>query len=452
MDKFNIFKTQYKAFNDMLSLAGQEVFVNGAKKYGIITNTDTREFNDKYISTNFPLMRGDYIYYNNMYWMIWNQVTVPRAENYKGIMRQAEHDIIINLYYAGVTSKYLLKCPAIVQRTSDYTQHYQSTVSMITVDSEIHVFVKDTSSTRKIIELAGKSDGEIILGERNYDIIGVSIEKKGYLNITCRLSNRNSSSDYVNNIYWNGNGKPSDWADQYDLSFYEREGQSPVLPSVPNNYQTNITFTQLTVTEYTSEKAGSIVATWTAEGNKETYADFNGYNVRLLSNGNELVMNMTIETTATFNNLAVGTYTVEVTSIFSNNNTILPKTSNPVTVEDGDEPVLLPSSFTTNVDALYYNDSNTYGNLEWSPEVKRNDFVDYGFYGYRVEVWSSNIAGDVKRDYWVTQSANYNIGRGWSGELGWYVLIYSLFQGSEMQPKRFEGSYLVALPDESSPW
>lgn len=33
----------------MMSLAGQEVFINGAKKYGIITNTDTREFNDKYL-------------------------------------------------------------------------------------------------------------------------------------------------------------------------------------------------------------------------------------------------------------------------------------------------------------------------------------------------------------------------------------------------------------------
>ena len=85
MDKFNIFKLQYNAFNDMMLLAGQEVFVNGAKKYGIITNTDTREFNDKYLSTNFAMMRGDYIYYNDMYWMIWNQVTVPRSKIIKGL-------------------------------------------------------------------------------------------------------------------------------------------------------------------------------------------------------------------------------------------------------------------------------------------------------------------------------------------------------------------------------
>ena len=192
MDKFNIFKLQYNAFNDMMSLAGQEVYVNGEKKYGIITNTDTREFNDKYLSTNFAMMRGDYIYYKEMYWMIWNQVTVPRSENYKGIMRQCEHNIIFNLKYADETSKYLLKCPAVIQRTSDYTQHYQSTVSMVTIDSEIHVFVRDTSLTRKIMKLVGKSDGQIIIGNKNYSIIGVSVEKKGYLNVTCRLDNTTS--------------------------------------------------------------------------------------------------------------------------------------------------------------------------------------------------------------------------------------------------------------------
>ena len=258
MDKFNVFKLQCNAFNDMLSLAGQEVFVNGAKKYGIITSTDTREFNDKYISTDFPLIRGDYIYYNNMYWMIWNQVNVPRAENYKGIMRQAEHNVIFNLYYAGVTSKYLLKCPAIIQRTSDYTQHYQSTVSMITVDSEIHVFVRDTSSTRRIIELSGKGDGEIIIGQRNYDIIGVSIEKKGYLNITCRLGNRNSSSDYVNNIYWSSSGsKPFDWEKQIDDTFYQHGNATPEPEPPTSNLPTGAEPTEVTLESYNDSSSGN---------------------------------------------------------------------------------------------------------------------------------------------------------------------------------------------------
>ncbi|QWI72754.1 cell surface protein [Bacillus mycoides] len=282
----------------MLSLAGQEVFVNGAKKYGIITSTDTREFNDKYISTDFPLMRGDYIYYNNMYWMIWNQVTVPRAENYKGIMRQAEQDIIFNLYYAGVTSKYLLKCPAIIQRTSDYTQHYQSTVEMITLDSEIHVFVRDTPSTRRVINLVGKGDGEIVLGERNYDIIGVSIEKKGYLNITCRLGIRNDKSDYVNNIYWSSStSKPSDWASQIDDTFYQRGSVTPEPEPPTSNLPTGAEATEITLESYNDSSSGNGLLTWSEELKKTNWDGFSGYRVKVGMDdwGSDLITNTYIE-------------------------------------------------------------------------------------------------------------------------------------------------------------
>ena len=42
------------------------------------------------------------------------------------------------------------------------------------------------------MKLVGKSDGQIVIGNKNYSIIGVSVEKKGYLNITCRLDNTTS--------------------------------------------------------------------------------------------------------------------------------------------------------------------------------------------------------------------------------------------------------------------
>ncbi|MEW9579281.1 MucBP domain-containing protein [Bacillus toyonensis] len=352
MDKFNIFKTQYNAFNDMISLAGQEVYVNGEKKHGIITNTDTTEFNDKYLSTDFVMMRGDYIYYDNMYWMIWNQVTVPRTESYKGIMRQAEHDVIFNLYYAGVTSKYLLKCPAIIQRTSDYTQHYQSTVSMVTVDSEIHVFVRDTPSTRRIIGLVGKGDGEIVLGERNYDIIGVSIEKKGYLNITCRLGIRNTSSDYINNIYWSSStSKPSDWESQIDNTFYQRGSVTPepkgtVIVKYVNESDVEIAPSDLLT--------GNVGSTYTTSAKT-----IDGYTLKTTPpNATGVYINGTINVE----------YIYEVTS------------STP-SLPTGDE--------LTDVTAFAYN--RNVGRVKWTPEVKKDDF--YGFWGYRVtyeyEDWGS---------------------------------------------------------------
>ncbi|MGN4460463.1 MucBP domain-containing protein [Bacillus cereus group sp. MYBK77-1] len=415
MDKFNIFKTQYNAFNDMMSLAGQEVYVNGEKKHGIITNTDTTEFNDKYLSTDFVMMRGDYIYYDNMYWMIWNQVTVPRTESYKGIMRQAEHDVIFNLYYAGVTSKYLLKCPAIIQRTSDYTQHYQSTVSMITVDSEIHVFVRDTPSTRRIIELVGKGDGEIVLGERNYDIIGVSIEKKGYLNITCRLSNRSSATDYVNNIYWSTSGsKPADWENQIDNTFYQRGSISPDRKGTVTIKHVNESNVEIASTDLLT---GNIGSTYTTSAKT-----VNGY---------------TLKTTPAN---ASGTYiegNIDVVYGYKEN-----VSSN---LPTGTEP--------TEITMKLYNDSSSgEGKLTWSEEVKKNNWD--GFSGYRVKVGYEDWGEDEIVSTYTTTVEWQKITKTLDGT--GFVTIESIYtDGSTtvyLKPKRYTKTQLEALPDEPPLW
>lgn len=452
MEQFNIFSKPSNDFNSMLKGSGEEVFVNGTKQRAIITNPDIKEFNDKYISTTFKTMRGDYIYYQDMYWMNWNQVTVPRAESYKGLMRQAEHDVIFNLYYVGARSNYLLKCPAVIQRTSDYTQRYDEMMTL--VDSEIHVFVKDTASTRKINGLVGTQNGQIVIGERNYDIVGVSYEKKGYLDITCRMGTKNSSTDYVNNIYWD-ESKPTDWTDNYDLSFYEREGVSTLL-LVPDNYQTSLTVSA-TSSAHSSEQVGTVIATWTVEANRKVYADFKGYKVRLLADTTEIVIELFEEDvlTHTFNNVSVGNYTIEVYSRFGENNTILPQTATTV-VEDRSTPISQPSNEVTQVTATAYNDSNSNGTLVWTAEVDKNKYA--GFYGYRVEVYSSSLwGGDTLQDYWIVTTEQCNIRTGWYGEGGWYVTIQSIFYTPSeqlMQPYRINGDALIALPDEEawSPW
>ncbi len=456
--EFNIFSKPSNDFNFMLKVGGEDLFVNGTKQRAIITNPDIKEFNDKYISTTFKTMRGDYVYYNNMYWMIWNQVTVPRAEAYKGIMRQAEHDVIFNLYYAGVTSDYLLKLPAILQRTSDYTPRYDQMMTL--VDSEIHVFVRDTASTRRINKLVGIPNGKIVIGKRAYEITGISYEKKGYLDITCKMSTGNTATDYTNNIYWSSNGAISGWANEYDLSFYGQESDNggeptPTLPDAPNGYQTSLTLT-VTASAQTNEQTGAVTATWSAEANKETYKAFNGYKVRLLSNGTEVateVLGVDV-LTYTFSNVSVGDYTVEVYARFAENNTILPQIAT-TTVEDNSAPVVpKPSDEVTQVTAQYYNDTNSNGPLIWTPEVDKNKYS--GFYGYRVEVYSSTLfGGDILQDYWVVTTEQCNIRTGWSGENGWYVTIQSIFYTPEeqiMQPYRIEGTALTSLPDEEGGW
>lgn len=451
MNMINIFSAPKDAFKDMLTVGGQEFYHNGKKRFGIITNPEIKEFNDKYVSTDCKLVRGDYIHYDSTYWMVWNQVNVARAEAFKGIMRQAEHTVTFNLYYAGVMSEYLLKCPAIISRTSDYTLRADENMSLI--DSEIHVFVQDTVSTRKINDLVGKRDGQIVVGQRNYDIQGVSYEKQGYLDITCKMGLKNATTDYENGIYWNTDGKQGGWQDNYNLAFYEREGEQTVLPSIPMNYQTSVVLTLSS-----DAQTASVTARWTQEANKATYANFTGYKVRLLKNGSEIAMNVMSADTLThsFNGLQAGEYVVELYAVFGGENVTLPITQT-VGVVSESAPTLTPNGVITSVSMTSYDDSNSYGTLVWETDKNANKFNGFTLTGYRVEVWSSMaFTDDVMRDYWTTSTENQEIRTGWTGENGWYVLVYSMYNhGVEIsKPQRFEGDYLTSLPNEAYglPW
>lgn len=442
----NIFDTPNTAFNDMMAVGGQQFYHNGKKRVGIITNPDIKEFNDKYVSTDYQLVRGDYIYYDSTYWMVWNQVNVARAEAFKGIMRQSEHDVTFNLLYADVSSNYLLKCPAIISRTSDYTLRADEKMTLI--DSEIHVFVQDTALTRKIDGLVGKKDGQIVVGQRNYEITGISYEKKGYLDITCKMGLKNGTTDYQNSVYWNIDGKRSDWQDNYNLTFYEREGEQMVLPNVPMNYQTSVVLTLSS-----DAQTASVTARWTQEANKATYANFTGYKVRLLKNGSEIALNMvgTDTLTHSFNALETGDYVVEVYSIFGGESITIPTTQT-VAVVGETTPTLTPNDVTTSVKMTAYDDSRSTGLLSWEQDENASKFDGYTLTGYQVEVWSSMMFDDVKKDYWVTSTVNQEIRTGWSGENGWYVLVYAMYNHGVAisKPQRFEGDYLTSLPDEES--
>ncbi len=380
----------------MLKVGGEEVFVNGEKKLAIITNPDIKEFNDKYISTAFQTFRGDYVYYNGLYWMMWNQVTVPRAESYKGLMRQAEHDIIFNLYYAGVTSNYLLKCPAIIQRTSDYTPRYDKMMTL--VDSEIHVFVKDTSSTRKINNLVGSN--QIVIGERNYDIVGVSYEKRGYLDITCRMSTRNSGTDLVNNIYWSGE-KPADWQDNYDLTFYGREGVTPSKPSAPDQLQTNVGAITATIVNQTDAGLGVITFNWSHDATKSVYSGFNGYKLRLIKDGSEIASLNTTSVSQVFSNLDAGTYSIEISILFTTygvSEGSFPQVSEVFTITSEASKPMPPTDYVTNVSNLNItgvgetsSDGDGVVTFTWNKDTTAEQYS--GFVGYELmRTYGSNYS------------------------------------------------------------
>ncbi|WP_374187629.1 hypothetical protein ACEPPU_07315 [Priestia aryabhattai] len=399
MEMFNVFKTNTNDFKNMLQINGSEIYVNGNKKYGLISHPpDIKEFNDKYISTDFKTQRGDYVYYQDMYWMIMNQVGVPRAESYKGLMRQVEYDVVFNLYYFGETTNYLLKCPAIISRTSDYTQRYDEMI--ITMDSEIHVFVQDTFRTRKIIDLVNKSAGQIVLGQRNYDIVGVSIEKKGYLDITCKQGLGNGTSDYINNIYW-GATAPSDWQDNYDLSLYELEGVTPSKPSAPNELQTNVGAITATIMNQTNDHLGAITFNWSHDASKFVYSGFNGYELRLFKDASEIASTNTTGLSQVFNDLDAGTYSVEINILFTTYEVgqgSLPQVSEAFTITNEASKPMPPTDYVTNVTSMSISavgeiadDSDGIVTFTWDKDMSAEQYS--GFVGYELmRTYGSNYS------------------------------------------------------------
>ncbi|HDR8245791.1 TPA: MucBP domain-containing protein [Bacillus cereus] len=391
----------------MLKFAGQEVYHNTAKKNAVITNTDTREYNDKYISSDFVMSRGDYIFYDNMFWILWNQVNVKRAENYKAVMRQCEHNIIFNLYYVGVTGKYLLKCPAFIQRTSDYTNYWVSTVETLSQSSEVHVFVRDTAETRKIMDLAGKGDGQIIVGGRNYDIIGVSIEKKGYLNITCRLGLKNSASDYENEVYWKQTtDKPVDWETKIDDRFYVLGEPEPTPRGTVTVKYVDALNIEIATSDTLTGDVGSNYVT--------TPKEIEGYTLKETpANASGVYINGTINVE----------YIYEVTVV-------------PPNLPTGDE--------LTDVTAFSYNSST--GKIKWTPEVKKDDF--YGFWGYRVTYEYIDWGSPTQDVYNVTKE---EIGGILFGAPSNKVYIESVFKDGAttvyMKKKTYTATEITSLPN-----
>ncbi|UUV26394.1 MULTISPECIES: hypothetical protein [Lysinibacillus] len=277
MNPYNLFKTNKDDFQFLLDINSSFIYVNSEPKRGLVTNTRyINEFNDKYISTNYNLSRGDIVYYESLYWIIMTQVGVPRYESYKALMRQAEHDIIFNLSYtSNPQTRYLLKCPAIIQQTSDFNMEYSRTVETITVNSEIHVFIQDNVKTRKVIELTNSINGRIVFGRRSYEITGVSTANKGVLDITCTLTTQTEKDDYDNEIY----NPPANFGDYIDDSMYHlqdgSDGGSGELQLPDESISTDVG------TINVGKSFMSYDVTWNVEVNKNKYIGFAGYRFRV---------------------------------------------------------------------------------------------------------------------------------------------------------------------------
>lgn len=221
---FNIFENNTKDFDYMLQSMGQDIFVDGLPSKAIISHQKTiRTKNDIFISTKEPFERGATVYYKSLHWLLQSPMVVNRYDNYKGLLTLAEHVVTFNLQglenEAGEQlTKYLLRVPAVVSRTSDFSSSGTITnnLSVETIDSELHIFITDNERTRMIIAIEDQTSNNYFLfsGER-YEIVGVSTVNKGVLEVTAKKTTMNSYSDKINDIAWKEEA-PNDWESKID--------------------------------------------------------------------------------------------------------------------------------------------------------------------------------------------------------------------------------------------
>jgi len=393
MEMFNVMKTMSNDFRNLLSMAGKEIYINGEEKYALISNIRTlKEFNDKYISTEFNMQRGDIIFYDNKYWMITTQVGSPRYESYKAQIRQVEHDLIFNLSFLNNPSqKYLLKCPSIVSKTSDFTQEYSRTTGMIMINSEIHVFVQDNEKTRRIIELVNKAYGRILFGKRSYEITGISSVNKGVLDITCNLTTTTTGDDYETGIY----NTPANYEQFIDESMYALEGIVQGKPLAPNGLQTNVgTITATNIVNQTTSGLGSMTITWVQDASASQYKDFNGYKVTLVKDGSAIATTNVTGLTATFNDLQAGDYVAEVSILFATYTAgqgSLSQASGTFTIANESVKPLPPTDYNTSVSPVGITavgetsqDSDGVITYTWTTDANADNYS--GFVGYELKL------------------------------------------------------------------
>lgn len=384
MKPINLFKPQQEDFKQMLSIGGQQVYLNSNKILAMITNVDSHQFDDKRLSTDRMFSRGDIAYYDNDYYMVTTQVG-HRYESFNGQMRRLENHVYFNMsFLPNSPNKYIMKIPVIPQKTGDFNLRTNNEWGIIDVVQRISLFVPENEWTARIAELENQPNGIIIFGRRPYKIIGVTNNDKGMYAINLELTTLEKEKyDKDNGIYM----PPTNWKDYENLSIYEL----PVNPTEPiPQVQTDVGFIKTVVS---IEGWGTeLKVNWTKDKSSPLYLEYlTGYRVGVYYDnvlGSEKSISSPDITEVTFDdfNYSKKNYTVKIEAIYSKEGTLtymLPQVDSFET-----EPAPFPEQQTDVGNIILSNDNNVL-DIRWEKDKTLPDNEKY-FSKYLVNIYSDD--------------------------------------------------------------
>lgn len=217
MDIFNISLTDDIDF--MIQEIGEDVKINNKLTKAIIQNTkQERIYDDKRIITNSKISRGDYVEYNELFFIVLPEINCKKyGSYYKSIIRRCNFDIkfIINnqlyLFYAFVEgNKFSIE---------------QEDVFSLSADN-ITVTLPYTEITRQI----KKKDCFIKWGQK-WNIEGIDYTKDGLVILHCKQTLINSNDDIENEI-------ANRYKDEIDILEGNIEPILPFKPTAPEEPET----------------------------------------------------------------------------------------------------------------------------------------------------------------------------------------------------------------------
>lgn len=167
----------------LLNEIGNNIKINNVDSKAIVNNASMeRTFDDKRIITNEELRRGNYVQYNNLFFIVLNEINDMRYNSYyKGLIRKCNYDVkfVIDgklyLFYSIIESdKFSINETKIIDTSAD----------------TITVTIPATNITKQI-----KVNDRIVKFNCVWDITGIDYTKNGLVILQCKKGTYDPNKD-----------------------------------------------------------------------------------------------------------------------------------------------------------------------------------------------------------------------------------------------------------------
>ncbi len=169
----------------LLEEIGNNCKVNNIPAKAIVNNTDN-EYDDKRIISNEELKRGYYIEYNDLFFLVIDDVVDKRYKTYyKSKMRKCNYDVKF------IINNKLYQFPAIVQGEKFYINENKL---MDMASDIISVTLPETEITKQL-----QKEQCFIKFNQKWQINGIDFTKAGLITLNCKITPYKTSVDDLDN-------------------------------------------------------------------------------------------------------------------------------------------------------------------------------------------------------------------------------------------------------------